>query len=223
MKINELKNELYFLTKEYFAGATVIFAKQSFMPKPDVPLVTISMGTISRPLNPPTRIIDGRPVASYPASVKVQFDLFTKGKKSFLAEGMTPVIENTVLDDMLGFAVFLNSEYAIQFCSRNDIAIVIPNTVEDLTDIVSDTNYKFRAMLEVTVYFTMDAIGYTASLAIESIEQSENENTGLIVEPVIEQTASGGGNPELLNSETGWFSNVEINEKLVKEEDKNEQ
>lgn len=231
MKYSEMKALLKELTQSYFTGATVTYAKQSFIPKPDKPLVTLTCGSTTRPMNPPTKVIDGRPVSFYPATVPIQIDLFTNGQQKEIAPGYTPILENTAEDDMLAFANFLNSAYAIQWCDRHDITILVPPTVQDLTGLIHDTNYEFRAMLEVTVNFTMEAIGYTATLDIESIQHSGTTPEGLPetggdiqaddvigILPVIKPTPSGGGNEELGVHEDDYFTNVEINKKIVKEE-----
>lgn len=225
MTMTELKTAIRQLTELYFTGATVRYAKQSFTPKPEKPLVLLTMASVSRPLNPPVKVIDGRPVAFYPASTTIQVDLFTNGEQREVAPGFTPVAENTAEDDLLAFASFLNSEYATQWCHSRDIAIVVPPTVQDLTDLIHDTNFEFRAMMEVTVYFTMTAIGYTGTLAPESVKHGDGATGGDIqsddvstLEPEFKQTASGGGNVELVAEEGDYFTNVEINHKLVKEE-----
>lgn len=229
MTVSELREELRQLAAMYFKGATVKTSKQSFTVKPVEPLVTLTMGSVNRPLNPPTKIIQGQPVSFYPATMPVQIDLFTHGRQIEVAEGHTPIVENTAEDDMLGFADFLNSEFVVQWCRRKDIAIVPPNTVQDLTGLINETNYEFRAMLEVMVYFTMAAIGYTGTLSPDSVKHEDGSSGGDIqaedvvaVEPEITVTPSGGGNEELLDEESGYFSNVEINDKPVKEETLNE-
>ena len=124
MTLSELKVALRQLTKLYFKRAEVTFTKQSFRAKPTGPLVTLSMAPVSRPMNPPVKIIDGRPVAFYPASTSIQIDLFTNGAQEEVEQGFTPIAENTAEDDMLAFASFLNSEYVVQWFHERDIAIV---------------------------------------------------------------------------------------------------
>lgn len=234
LTISEMREHLRQLTALYFTGAMVTYTKQSFKARPTNPLVTLSTGSVTRPINPPVKIVDGRPVAFYPASVPIQIDLFTQGRQTEVAPGYTPIIENTAEDDMLGFANFLNSDHAVQWCHERDLAIVVPNTVQDLSNLINDTNYEFRAMLEITVYFTMSAVGYTGTLSPESVkhtgvtaEGERYEYTGgdlqaddvTALEPVITKSPSGGGNEELAAQEGGYFSNVEINDSLVKKEE----
>lgn len=233
MNLSELKLLVKQLTELYFTGATVTYAKQSFVAKPMNPLVTLTTGTVSRSTNPPVKVIDGRPVSFYQASVPIQIDLFTHGRQTEVAPGFTPITENTAEDDMLSFVAFLNSEYAVQWCHKHDIAIVVPSTVQDLTGLIHDTNYEFRAMAEIVVYFTMTAIGYTGTLMPDSVKHTGSGEGGEPFEysggdiqaddvtelrPEIGQTPSGGGNSEMAAEENGYFTNVSINDKLVKEE-----
>ena len=127
----------------------------------------------------------------------------------------------------------------IPWCHERDLSIIVPNTVEDLTGLINDTNYEYRAMMEVQIGFTMTAIGYTGVMSPESIkhsgvtvdpetgEQTPYEYTGgdiqgedvTAMEPVAAQTPSGGGNAELAEQEGGYFTNVEINNSPVKKEE----
>ena len=233
MTISKLKDVLHRLTKLYFTDAHVTFTKQSFMVKPVQPLVTLSVISVSRPLHPPTKIIDGRPAAFYPASAMIQIDLFTNGSQTEVAEGFTPIAENTAQDDLLGFASFLNAAYAADWCEKHDIAIIVPNTVQDMTGLIHDTSYEFRAMMEITVYFTMTAIGYTGTLSPTSVKHitigedgkpHEYEGGNIQADdvsalvPEIEVTPSGGGNSAFADEESGYFTDVEINDKRIKEE-----
>ena len=230
MDVSGVRKALLELTRYYFRGATVTFSRQSKMAKQGVPLVTLYTGVVTRPINPPQKVIDGRPVSFYPSSVPVQIDLFTKGRKVDMGEGFTPVMENTAVDDLLAFVNFLNSEFVAHYCEGKDIAIVIPNTVEDLTGLINDTSYEYRAMVEITVYFTQYAIGYSGSLSDDSVVHGYDEHGNPItggdiqaddvteLDPAVSTSPSGGGNPEVLGDERGYFENVEINDKLVKEE-----
>lgn len=232
MDVGEARQAIYDLTKYYFQSANVTYAKQSFRVKPSTPLVTLSFSSVSRPLNPPMKIIDGRPVSLYPSTMMVQIDLFTQGKQRDIAQGVTPVMENTAANDLVKFADFLNSEFAIQYCRRKDIAIVLLENVQDLTDLINDTNYEYRAMLELELRFTSYAIGYTGTLSVESVKHEETDPvTGKPISggdiqgddvaelvPEVEETTSGGGNVEAVTEESDYFTNVRINDKLVKEE-----
>lgn len=238
MDLSEAKEAFRELTVKYFPNITVAYAKQSQMVKGDTPLVMLTFGVINRPINPPTQIIDGRPISYYETSVPVQIDLFTKGRKRKVAKGISAAYENTAAEDLTKFVDFLNSEYAIQFCSSRDIAVIIPNAVTDLTDLINDTSYEFRAMVEVELRFTSVALGYSGTLSAQSIERLPPEPGALpstidkatvfgdaellmpeietsFVIPKVQFSSSGGGNEELLEGEDGYFTNVAVGDCLV--------
>lgn len=92
MDVSEARNAFRRLTEKYFQGATVEFAKQSFSVKKEKPLVLLTFGSIKRPINPPTTVIDGRPASFYPTTITVQVDLFTKGRMRRIAKGISEML-----------------------------------------------------------------------------------------------------------------------------------
>ena len=224
MTLSNLKTLVHELASLYFSEATVIFAKQSFAVKQKKPLVVLTFLSAERPQNPSMKMVDGRPVAFYSVSIPVQIDLFTRGKEKEIGSGMTVATEDTAEDDLLSFCDFLNSQFAIQWCHRHDIALLVPSAVQNMTDLINDTNYEFRAMVEVTAKFTMEAIGYTGILAPESVKDSEGNPEKDVqapdahIDPSISISPSGGGNKALLEEEYDYFENIRLNDKLVKED-----
>lgn len=221
MNLMQAREALRRLVEFYFKNATVVYAKQSFRVKPSKPLVTLSFGRVTRPNNPPTKLIDGHPVSFYPTTVQVQIDLYTKGKEKEIVKGLTPVMENTAAEDLLAFVNFINSGYATQYCHENDIAVVPSNNVQDLTDLINDTNYEYRAMVEVELRYTSIAAGYSGMLSPSSFKFADGEpdgdlqRDGLIgFEPEIEATASGGGNGEVLKDEDSYLTGIIIDNEL---------
>lgn len=165
------------ITARYFKDANIIYANQSHAVKPtSKPLVTIAFGNIKRPLNPPTTIIDGRPVSFYPSSVSVTLNLFTHGRRIEIAKGITPAMEDTAAEDLTDFLSFLNSDTAIQFCGENDIAIIVPNDVMPLSGVINDVAYEYRARAEIELRFTSVAAGYSGTLPAESISIKSTGN-----------------------------------------------
>lgn len=181
MKVSQAKELFRELTKSYFAGATVAFAQQSRAAKSKTPLVSIRPGNVKRPLHPTYKMQDGVQVGSYLSRISMTVDLFTNGTPVIDDEtGKTVAYENTAIDDMLGFADFLGSQYAIEWCNRNDVSILIEGDAQDLTGIVNDNNYEFRSRLVVMFYFTQRTIGSAAVLSEESIlyPTEEKDETG---------------------------------------------
>ena len=182
-------------------------------------------------------------VGYYQSRISMQVDLFTNGLPVVDDEtGQTVAYENTAMDDMLAFADFLNSQYAIEWCHSHDVAISFDGDAQDLTGLVNDNNYEFRSRLPVLFYFTQKAVGYAAVLDESSIQYPTGEvdpdtgaptytekepedtesssgqfngagqNADDIIVPKFEQNSSGGGSEELAQQKTGYFTEVEIKE-----------
>ena len=240
---SEAKKRFKDITVRYFKGANVIYANQSHSVKPTrKPLVTIAFGNIKRPLNPPTTIVDGRPVSFYPASVPITLNLFTHGRIIEIAKGITPAMEDTASEDLMDFLSFLNSDTVIQYCGDNDIAILVPNDVMPLSGIINDVAYEYRAKVEIELRFTSIAAGYSGTLPAESVSitssadspeieeshglktfgDSELFNTDNKVElviPKVKTSSSGGSNEDFLGEEDYYFANVILSGKKVKPDD----
>jgi len=186
MRVSDAKELFRQLVKEYFTDASVIFANQSRTPKPKLDLVTMLFGNVNRPVAPNYAVIDGELAGHYLSKISADIDFFTHGTPVYLASAdgasltngtgqatayeSPAVFENTAMDTMLAFADFLNSEYTVEWCSKHDMSILTDGDVQDLTNIVNDTTYEYRARLPVQLYFTHTAAGYTAELKESSIK-----------------------------------------------------
>lgn len=204
MRVSKVKELFRTLTAKYFAGAEVTFTRQSRVAKPQLPLVTITQGNVRRPLSPVYEEENGFDVGNYTSRISLTVDLFTHGQAVVDDETGEPIAyEDTAVDDMLWFVDFLGSQYTIDWCHRNDVAILVDGDVRDLTGIINDDNYEYRSQITVMMYFTQKAVGYTATLLEESIASGT---------PIYRQTSSGGGTKELSEKESGYFTEAEIKE-----------
>ena len=241
MTLSEAKRFFRNLTARYFKDANVIYSNQSHAVKPtSKPLVTIAFGNIKQPINPPTIIVDGRPVSYYPTVVTATVNLFTHGRKIEIAKGITPAYEDTATEDLASFLDFLNSEVAITLCSENDIAVIVPNDVMTLSGLINDVIYEYRAKAEVEIRFTSTAAGYSGTLPAESVSitvpepqpmpEQESRSKGFFgatelydspkptesVTPKPVTSPSGGNNEDFISEEDYYFTNVVISGKKVK-------
>jgi len=214
MKVSQVKELFRLLTEEYFDGATVTFTRQSRVAKPDIPLVSLTPGNVTRPQNAVYCMTEsGEVVGSYSSRLGMTVDLFTKGAPVKDDEtGMVVAYENTAMDDILGFVDFLNSPYVVEWSDKNDISVVLDGDAQDLTGIVNDNNYEFRSRVTVGLYFTQYAVEAAAVLSEASIES----DTG-IFNPVFVPTSSGGGSEDLAGLRVSYFDEVEIEEESVNE------
>lgn len=186
----------------FFSSATVVYANQSHMVKPNLPLVTMHTISSQRVSFPLERMEDGQVVSFYPSLLRVQLDLYTKG--GIREEtGLTPFMENTALSDMVEFSSFLGSHYFTQWSRNKDISLLQSNQVQDTTHLLNGKDYQFRATMELSFHFTERVEGYTA-LAHH------------LTQPLPLPSASGGGSRKLAEKELGYFQQAHV--KQVKHE-----
>ena len=227
MDIAEAKNLVYGLLNQFFTGASVLHAKQSNAVKPSAPLVTLTVVSTKRALYPPQKMVDGVPVSYYPTTLMFQVDLYTRGSPVSDRPGFSVTMENTALNDLIGFANFVSSEYVLAWCNEHDISLSPAAEARDTTELLNDASYQFRATLELEMGFTHKAVGYTHLLAPSSIKHStpEGEAAGddgaadVTVVPEFAPSASGGGSEELAKESGGYFTEAEIIQKGESEND----
>ena len=163
MNFSTAKELFRTLTKEYFGNtATVIYANQSRQPKPKVPLVTIALGKPGRPLFAPVAEVDDTLVTHYPTSVRMDVDLFTNGRE-VVYQNQVIGTEDSSVEEMYSFKDFLESEYTVDWCHTNDVAIGFDGDVIPMTGVVNDTTYEYRSRLTVIFYFTHKTAGYRSA------------------------------------------------------------
>lgn len=225
------------IVKKYFDGAEVDFANQNHKPKANAPYVCITLGSPIRDLFPSVTLVDGRLISYYQTKLPVQIDLFTHGGDGEPDATGYVTGEDTAVDDLIDFSDYLESEYVIAWCHRIDAAIAMKGTVQNLTGLLADTDYEFRAMLEFDFCYVHKAVGHAGIQGESSIhypgsqtpasndgsepgyETPDESADGVTITPSFEPTASGGGSRKLVeDTETGYFTEVEI--EYFKEEKK---
>ena len=239
MRVSEAKELFRSLVKEYFSGALVIWANQSRMVKPKPSLVTIRCGDVHRPLYPNYSITNDELIGYYESRMTVAVDVFTRGSRITNQDtGTAAGVENTAMNDLLAFMDYLNSQYVTEWSHQKDLTILLDNDPQDLTGIISETAYEYRARLTLSLYFTQTAVGHAAVMNENSVqyyiegggttpqEPVETESTTekkkpapQTIVPSFEETSSGGGTDELADEDTGYFTEAEITDKTPKTPD----
>ena len=157
MNLEDVKEVLYDVSAQYFAGASVIWTKQSAT-KPKPPYVTLEIeGGINRAAFPVTDE-DGN--ICYQCSTRLEVNIYTKGRPVIIESHVTGNYANTALNDMSAFANYMESEAVTDFLAENGMAISLMPPVRDLTGLENEnTSYRYRSMAEFTVSYTEDANG----------------------------------------------------------------
>ena len=191
MDLDKAKKVLYDLTKMFFQNATVIWAEQTIT-KPKLPYVTLKMKGVQRPRFPVT---DAEQKRFYHASTILEINLYTQGEPVNVAQNAIVNYKNTAASDLNDFFLFLESEEITDQLVSNDIEVSIKTPVNDLSELLNDSSYRYRAMAEATVSFTMEAGGLYGL-------------SGVALAP----SASGGGSEELRDAELHVLEEAEIKE-----------
>ena len=214
MTVSKLKAALYERVTTYWDGATVAWGATKKV-KPHAPLVILRLGTVTRAVQPITQMINGIVFSAYPSEVPLQIDLFTRGRAVEVTEG--EYHENTAVNDMLDFVSFLDSVSSVEWSGRNDIALSLTGGVQDLTEVINDSQWQYRATAEIRVAFTQWTAEYHGILNESSIIFSDGGLPVGVMRGNWRQTASGGGTQSLAEESTGFFDEVEIEYEEIEE------
>ena len=187
MNLTQSREALYEMVASYFKGATIVWVEQSNT-KPKLPYITLRVGQVTRNENI-LRDADGK---YYQCNVKVELNLYTKGKPVKIDGKSTGNYINTATADMADFFFYLDSDEGILKQSALGITLVGSSQVRDLSQLENDTAYRFRANAEATLYFDMDANGAYGMSGMDEATSS-----------------SGGGTDEMYTAEDSYFDEVE--------------
>lgn len=208
MTLSQMKEYLYDIVKKYFRGADVIWAESKVV-NPKAPLITLKLKDITVPIFSIQTFKNEAPSDYYKGKKILEINLYTKGK-GLTTEGVMAGSENTVTDDLLGFVMYLNSEYVGTSNINNNVTIMPMSTIQDLTGLTNDTFFEYRAMTEFEVNYIIKSTGYAKQINFIAAPSKEETHD-------FEITPSGGGTEELNNMEIGYFENVEIKEEIENE------
>ena len=174
MKLDDAKELFRSLTVAFFPDYEVVLARQSRSAKPEIPLVQITFGNVKRSVHAVENVDEGIVEGQFQARVAVTVDLFTKGK-AVTENGLT-VYENSAVGELLSYCDYLNSVETIDWAARNNLAVLTEGDAQDVTGIVNDNNYEYRARQELFLYYTHDAgTDYSNKWYFTEAEASEEE------------------------------------------------
>lgn len=191
MTVSDAQRCIYEIVKEYYGNDHVFWAGAKITRRP-TPFVTIQFTDYTRRMFPPHTMSDNDQWTAHRLiSASVDINLYTKGQS--VSEGHYDVAyANTALDDLENFAAYLDSDYVTekaQSFARNEgepdtyggMAILVDPNIKDLSALLKDSQYEYRAMCSLTVQFTDAASGM----------YGQNENPAL-------PDSSGGGNETMI-------------------------
>lgn len=156
MVLSEAKELFRQLLKQAFPEYMVVYSNQPRTPKPTIPLVLLTTGSINRPQFPNDIIDDGVPVSHYLTRLPIIVDLFTNGSAVLDNTGSAVAYEDSSSEEVLKMNDFLNSWACVNWCDAHNVSILIESDVQNLSAVLTDSNYAYRSRQEVLFYFTQD-------------------------------------------------------------------
>ena len=163
-----------------------------------LPALLLSLRNIQTAQFPHVEWRDGVEIYSYPTTALLEINRYTKGSCGESEKGKMGIRENTAVDDLAAFSLFLQSQAATELNVEADVAIVPNGTVTDVSSILDSGQNSYRAMAEFSVSFLQ-----TTQDAVEVLDAKGC--------PVA--AASDIRVEELMEKEAGYFMTVEIRER----------
>jgi len=192
MNITEAKEKFRELVAGYFGDGHVFYSEVK-MSKPPMPYLTIQ---VTRRVKNQFAIkkIDpsnGNERAYWEIKAYIDLNLYSNGK-NVATSGQTPVYLNSTIEDLEDFLKYLDSEAIQEQIYEANMSVMPNGDVTDLTSLLNESQFSFRAMQEFVVTFTDEAEGLYGQNLISQLPNP-----------------SGGGSSEMVQEE-GYFEDVEI-------------
>lgn len=156
MTFGEVKQILYKTVVSFHQEAIVVWVKtKGVTPKP--PYITLGYDNLER-----SRFSlsdnEGRH-RYYNYSFGFEINLYTTGKEIEIDGTVTGAYENTAVEDLEEFTRFLDSDEMTDQLSEQGITIIMNPPVRDLSDLIDDIKFNYRAKVDFTVSFIGKADG----------------------------------------------------------------
>lgn len=164
MTYTEMKRAVHGITTAYFSGATVEMANTKSTKK-GKPLVKLAFGQAQSTKFPVEKFLDGELCSFYPTTAKLEVQLFTNGVRL-----PNRAMENTAVGDLTDYVNYMMSEMVTNELNQQNLSMMVAGPVQDVTAIINDTSYEYRALVEFDISFTVAAVGFAGVLDESSIK-----------------------------------------------------
>lgn len=205
MNSRQLSDVLYGIVKMYFANADVVWSQRSNTQRKK-PYITLKLRSSGRATHS-SDVMEKDNLCGYiPSKSVFEVNLFTLGRKIEVGNGMLPIFENTAVADLEDFCNFITSEKVMQICDDENITIMQKSDVVDVTALLDGIDNEFRSQAEFDVDYMQTVTGaYGVSVPMFTSDDDETQGSTATFVP----TPSGGRTEEQVNTETGYFVEVE--------------
>lgn len=179
MKLEEAKELLRRMLAEYFGDEHAFYSEVKLAENPE-PYVCLQATEVETHQFPVEYVRDDEFCRQRQYKAMFDINLYTRGRNVAKA-GQKAVYLNTAQEDLQGFLDFLDSEYILIEEQKNDISFMAEGNIQDMSALVNNNYYQYRAMIEISATFSDYTYGY----------KGQNNETML-------PNYSGGGSPEMV-------------------------
>ena len=162
MTLMDLTDFLEEIVEERFPNDSVLWAEQ-YTTKHPLPQVTLKLKDMTTPRHPVNIVKDGIIGSYYECTKILEINKYANSVAGNAGEIST--LANPAVDDLTRFLLFLQSEEWITRAYAMNLCIEGMGPVRDLSEL-DRTHYKYRAMQEYTVRFTLEYKENEASVYI---------------------------------------------------------
>ena len=204
MRVYDLREYLYDVTKRYFQAANVVWAGET-QPKQPYPLVMLSLRNLTVSTQPNTESTKDEIIRYYQAEILLEVNTFT---------GPGINLHNDGVPDLCEFIQYLSSDEMTDEFFVNDLAITQNGAIQDVSQLLGTEN-EHRAMAEFTVNFCLLSSGRYGLSRPSAEKQYDTENGIWAVAgqgQEWEPTPTGGGSYEMNHSGDYDITTAEIEE-----------
>ena len=162
MTTEEAQLKVEELVRRYFAGATVRWCETNQV-KPPYPFVALKLTDVSHFLHP-DESGETEIAQRYYCTGRIVLNLYTSGRKGIGKPGMSaPPPRNTAVSDLQRFIRYLGSDAGQDFLEEHDICLQEEGSTLDVSALLNDAKYEYRAMQEFSIGFVDDVYGHSSA------------------------------------------------------------
>ncbi len=203
MNANKLRKLLRDIVQMYFAKATVLWS-EGRNTQPKKPYITLKMASAGRDTHYTYEDDNGNPCGFISSKARLEVNLFTNGLIKLIPNA-SPLFINTAVGDLEDFCNFVTSDKVMDICDEHNITIMQSGDVMDVTALLDGVEHEYRAMVELEVDYVQEVKGAYGVSADSNGSSGDGEEKPSKFVP----TPSGGRTEEQVNTEIGYFVEVE--------------
>lgn len=154
MNYGEAKKYSRDIVAAHYGDGHVFYAEQKMAKKP-VPYVTVKFSGLGKSRTKITKYDNESQCYKdyWQKNTKMELNLYTLGK-NIAPDGMEEQYENTAVEEVDDFVKYLVSDEISDSMVINDVVIALEGIIHDVSFLLHESKYRYRAMAEFAITFT---------------------------------------------------------------------